>query len=414
MQEYTGWQYLLIDAYNHHQKALRTFEQRIAWTEEHLHMLEDMADTADDKPRYIKAVMAIRAAAKGDPIGHMVSLDASASGMQIMSAITGCKTGAAATGLIDPTAPSDAYSLCSSHMARILGRELHNQKSRLKNAVMTSLYGSVKEPEMEFGEGTEELDAFYQSMEQLAPGAVKLLEQLLMSWQPGTLIHEWQLPDGYEAKARVLEKVESRIRLEELEGASFTYRYHENQGKDWDRKNAANVVHSIDAYIMRSLVRRCSYCPETMEQAIAILNKERKRRKAMGYYTAPHSTGSAKFKYYTSLYRESRMPDLAILPHLTEKCVQFMESAHLEDLWRVVCQSHAHSPFSIVAVHDDFFCHPNNMNHLRRHYANIMADLADSNIIEWVLSQIHNTKGTYTKESENLGDLIRKSAYALH
>lgn len=53
------------------------------------------------------------------------------------------------------------------------------------------------------------------------------------------------------------------------------------------------------------------------------------------------------------------------------------------------------------------------MNTLRQHYINILAELADSYVIEDILNQITQTKQRLTKDCPNLGDLIRQSNYAL-
>lgn len=63
---------------------------------------------------------------------------------------------------------------------------------------------------------------------------------------------------------------------------------------------------------------------------------------------------------------------------------------------------------------DEFKCHANNMNWLRKHYVNIMADIADSEVLSDILNQLYGTVGGKAKKlSNNLGDLIRKSNYAL-
>ncbi len=62
---------------------------------------------------------------------------------------------------------------------------------------------------------------------------------------------------------------------------------------------------------------------------------------------------------------------------------------------------------------DEFKCHPNHMNHLRQQYINVFADLAESNILSDILSQIHGCKGTFPKLSDNLGEITRGSNYAL-
>jgi hypothetical protein len=109
---------------------------------------------------------------------------------------------------------------------------------------MTAFYGSKAEPVKEFGDGTPELHAFYEAMYQLAPGPTMLLDTLLNSWQPWALSHEWQLPDGFEAKVKVIQKVKKRIEVDELNHSTFTYTYYINEGEERGVKNAANVIHS--------------------------------------------------------------------------------------------------------------------------------------------------------------------------
>ena len=75
------------------------FEARIAWVKSNYLILESFNELAEDKPLYIKAVQALRDVVAGKPTGHLVALDATCSGIQIMSAITGCVRGADATGL---------------------------------------------------------------------------------------------------------------------------------------------------------------------------------------------------------------------------------------------------------------------------------------------------------------------------
>lgn len=122
MNKYTGWQYLLIDAANQFGLDKLLFEERIQWAEDHLHKLEALADQGKKKtrPLYIKAVQAIRKAQRGEPSGHLVGFDGVCSGVQIMSAVTGCYAGAKATGLVDTGERPDAYDAVTDEMNRIL------------------------------------------------------------------------------------------------------------------------------------------------------------------------------------------------------------------------------------------------------------------------------------------------------
>jgi hypothetical protein len=72
-----------------------------------------------------------------------------------------------------------------------------------------------------------------------------------------------------------------------------------------------------------------------------------------------------------------------------------------------------YQPFELVTVHDEFKAHPNNLNHVREQYRQILAEIADSNVLDDLLSQLYKSSVSFNKMSFNLGDLIRKSEYAL-
>ena len=418
MQTFTGWQYLLIDAANQfgHDKML--FNDRIAWAELNLHHLEDLAIAAETQPLYMKAVQAIRKAQKGIPSGHLVGFDACCSGIQVMSAITGCVAGATATGLVDPTVRADAYTQTTKLMQEVLGKSFTVSRSDAKSALMKCYYGSKKAPIEVFGEDTPELDAFYEAAFKVAPGAWELLQDLLASWQPYALSHEWKLPDGYDAKVKVMNEVKDkngnspRIEVDELDHATFTYVYYENKGSKTGLSNAANVIHSIDAYVLRCIHRRCNYDRRYVIQAVDALLSEQGLR--IDGYTSQCEGATGKLKYYIDQYERSGMADVVALGCIVDgHQTQYLSNAHIEALMAIAEGMLEYEPFEVVTIHDEFKCHPNNMNYLRQQYINIFAELAESNILVDLLSQIHGAKGTYPKLSNNLGDLIRGSNYAL-
>ena len=419
MTEYTGWEYLLIDVANNSNLSLdkEIFEDRIKWVEDNLDSLELLSagQLWKERPMYIKAVSAIRKVQKGKPTGHLVGFDAVCSGMQIMSALTGCIAGATATGLVDPTRRADAYTDCTNIMAKKLGNTsaVFGTRAKVKQAVMTSLYGSKQEPKKEFGEGTPELEAFYKAMYELCPGACDLLDDLLNSWQPYAKYHEWRLPDGFLAHVKVMQKVEGcRIEVDEIDHATFTYEYYVNEGEKKGVKNAANVIHSIDAYVLRSLIRRCNYEEERVLSVFECIALELMHRLEQECEHSP-VMATPETDYYAEHYQRSKMADIVILPYLDADTVQALSTDHLKSLQKILNTMLEHDSFQIVTVHDDFKCHPNNMNYLRAHYRDIIAELADSNLIGDILGQLHGMKGTYQKLSQNLGDQIRQSNYAL-
>jgi len=413
MQLFTGWEYLLIDAANHAGYDKELFEARIQWAQDNLADLESLVDQADCPALYTKAVMAIRKAQRGEPTGHRVGLDAVCSGLQIMSALTGCISGAAATGLIDPNRRADAYTDLTSIMRRFIPGLPDSERGKIKNACMTSLYGSKAEPKKEFGDGTDELNAFYKSMYIMAPGACDLLSDLLDSWQPYALSHDWKLPDGFDARVPTREVVEKRIEVAELGGTRFTYQYKENVGLEYDRKNAANMVHSVDAYLLRSLIRRCNYDHKVMSWAASYIELVLLERSLGTSMQTSDDWLNEDFLRLRERYEATNMPDVRILDYVQEFEMRAMTTQHLKALAKIVNQMLEHKPFPVIAIHDEFTAHANNINHLRAHYIEIMAGLADSTILDDIFQHLHGTACNYTKLSTNLADKIRQSNYAI-
>ena len=418
MKTFTGWEYLLIDVCNQFGGDKLLFEQRIAWAEENLDRLESLVEFAETKPLYMKGVQAIRKAQKGIPTGHLVEMDACCSGIQIMSAMTGCIAGAMSTGLIDPNVRADAYSTLTVTMNEILhaqGSSVDVQRSDAKAALMTTMYGSKAKPVEIFGEKTPELDAFYQSAQKIAPGAWELLSDLKHAWQPYALYHAWKLPDGYGARIKVMEKKESRIEVDELDHATFTYEYYVNEGTKKGISLPANVTHSVDAYVLRSIHRRCNYDKDVVLRAMGFLLDEQDARLQGFAEQQPRvQCEHDKLDYYLTQYERSGMPDVIILNHITTAYdAQYLSDALIAKLLEIIESMLAHKPFPVISVHDAFKCHPNHMNHLRQHYINIFAELAESNILSDILSQIHGCKGSFPKLSNDLAEKIRGSNYAL-
>lgn len=411
MQMFTGWEALLIDVANQYGKDKLLFEERIQWATDNLNKLESLASEAETKPLYMKAVMAVRKAQQGIPSGHLVGFDGVCSGVQIMSALTGCEAGADNTGLINPNKRADAYAATTDTMNQILGGGVEVSRKDAKRALMTSCYGSKATPKEVFGEDTPELNAFYQAMMIVAPGAWQLLQVLLESWNPYALFHSWKLPDGFDAKVKVMTKQETRIEVDELDHASFTYQYYVNEGTKKGLSNVANVVHSVDAYVLRTMHRRCNYDATVVNAAYGTMLREIEVRK-LGY-TRNAVDYETKLGYYIQQWERSTVADVVILPYITLENVGQLPNDLLNKLMELVKGMLKYKPFPLVTIHDEFKCHPNNVNYMRWQYKEILADLADSLLLDDLLTQIYQTKVSFDKLSPNLGDKIRKATYAL-
>ena len=408
---YTGYEYLLIDAANQFNIGKVSFEESIKWAKDNMRNLWDMVADADKPALFIKSLMAIDKVRNKQATGHMIHMDGSASGIQIMSAITGCMSGSEATGLINPWQPSDAYGILTDTMTSILGEVISVDRADAKQAMMTSFFGSEAMPKNIFGEDTKELAAFYEAAVIVAPGAWELLQDLLASWKPYALSHEWIMPDGFEVKIKVMTKKETRIEVDELDNATFTYEYYVNEGTKFGLSNCANVTHSIDAYIVRSMHRRCNYDKDLVKRVQGALILELVERHN-GSVIDMDPMESIVASYYDS-YLINDIVDVVILPYLNTGNISKMSSEYISRLLNIIADMLVYEPFELVTIHDSFGSSPNNVNWVRFQYKEILAELADSNILDDLLSQLYDTDGTFPKLSANLSKSIRNSNYAL-
>ena len=412
MQFFTGFEYLCIDLANAFGLDKLLFPERIQWARDNMDQSEALADQAETKPLYIKALMAIRKAQAGLPTGHMVGVDGCCSGIQVMSVLTGCIEGAKSTGLIIPNHRADAYTKTTALMIEELGGVLAVSRKDAKDSLMHSFYGSKKTPKDVFGEDTPELAAFYEAAQKVAPGAWELLQDLLAAWQPYALSHEWKLPDGFDARVKVMTKKEARIEVDELDHASFTYEFYENEGTKKGISLPANVVHSCDAYILRAMHRRCNYDRSQAEYASQCIQMELIQRD-MGTATTSDEFMTEKLAYYIAQYQRSGLADIVILPYLDQATVSCLSTEHLQWLARTLEGMLQYQPFELVTVHDEFKAHPNNINWVRWQYKEILADIAEANVLDDLLRQIYGVPGSFNKLSFNLADLIREGSYGL-
>ncbi len=401
MINYTPLEYIKIDIANQYGLDKQSFPQRLAWVNR-VKDLHKYVDKADKPYQYMAAVQALEDAKASIPTGHMVGLDACSSGIAIMGICMGCKTTSTNTGVVGQKR-KDMYTECHKEMNKHIVSDV--PRNDVKAAQMTFYYGSAAEPKAIFGEGTDELTAFYQAQETVAPGAVWLMNELLNSWQPMALNHSWLMPDGFQVITPVLQKTKAKIEIDELNHASIQYVYEVNKGTKKGLSVAANAVHSIDAFIVRELVRRCMYNKTQLKKAAKILVSK------LSHLVTPIRT---KLPQAEQAWKDYGFISLAGIETITIKSVIQLSKDYCIELLCLINEVLNYPTFEIITIHDEFKCHPNHMNRLREIYVSIMAELAESNIMECIIQQIRNDPHYSIKKlSNNLGDHIRESEYFL-
>jgi hypothetical protein len=407
---YTGLEYLQIDIASQFGLDKLNFEPRIAWCVKNEPQLEALIPKADDPFRYAAAVIAYRDTKAGKPTGHLVGLDACASGMQIMSAITGCPTGASNTGLTGQSR-KDVYTIGTKVMNDVLVKNgftgTSQPRSIVKPATMTLYYGSKAEPRNAFGEGTVELTAFYKAQSIVAPGAFELISTLIGTWQPYAEEHRWTMPDNFHVRNKVTVLRDTKIEVDELDHACFVYRHEANAGTKAGLANAANVVHSIDGFVNRELCYRCNHDHLLPIARGLIINEldARAKRTFLPY--------QGDIPVIEQLAKRHNFISLSGIEYITARTVHKFGSKYLRDMLNLIDDTIMNAAFEVITVHDEFKAHANNMNRVRKVYIEIFAELAESTILNAILSELTGEVYTIQPIDPNLGDKIRLGNYAI-
>jgi len=263
MQKFTGLEYIKIAIANAAGNDKMTWDERIQWTDTLFKYgnVPGAISEADEPLLMQKGINAYHDAIAGTPTGFIMGLDATASGLQVMACVIGCVTTATNVNLINTVCGTrkDIYLKVATTMTRIaqvLGEVF--TRGQVKKPVMTTFYGSMNQPKEVFGEDTPEIKAFYKTLERELPGACEVMGDIQGCWQPDVLEHSWPLPDGHMAKVKVMNMVDKKIEVDELNHATFTHRIEVNSPSKKGLSLAANVIHSIDGWIVREMIRRAN------------------------------------------------------------------------------------------------------------------------------------------------------------
>ncbi len=255
MQLFSGMDYLRIAVANAYGLDGQNWQDRIDWTNNNSAILDGLAEQAKEPMLYRKALLAYEDAQKGHATGYIMGLDATASGIQIMACLSGCRKSAENANLGDLTDRQNVYQNVTDRMNTGLSTPVFDI-SQIKKPVMTTCYGSKAQPKQVFGEDTEELALFYDTLDVVIPGCIQTLAVIQSCWQPTAIEHSWTMPDGHAVVVPVTVETECKIEIDELDHATFTHRGTLVAPQQKGISLAANVVHSVDAYIAREMSRR--------------------------------------------------------------------------------------------------------------------------------------------------------------
>lgn len=244
MQQFSGIDYIKIDIANQYGLDKQTWFERISWVNNNdIYRIDSFMDRADEPLLMRKTINALMDAEAGIPTGFIMGLDSTSSFLQIMSLMIGDPIGAANSNLINTGERVDFYTKITKEINEIVTVDV--PRDRIKEAGMPHFYNSKAEPKNVFGEGTPELAAFYKVVNKLAPGAEEVMGIINSCWNPNTLEHAWRLPDGCWSKVKVMEPVDKKIEIDELNHATFTHRAYINRPSEYGTSLVAIALMAI-------------------------------------------------------------------------------------------------------------------------------------------------------------------------
>ena len=367
-QALNGMQFLMAEVACKYDKTLekKTWNERLAAFKTLDFDNPKIFSSASNPIGMRAAFLGYRETLAGLPTGYMISLDATSSGLQLLSLLVSCPNSWSLCGG-DDTHCKSAYTAIYDAMG--VGNKL--TVKQVKNAIMTAFYGSTSIPERTFG---EDIDTFYDTMEDMAPGAWQLNLDLQALWgrvKGGD--YGWVLPDNFHAyiETKVAEQQPFTLLGKNLEITKYV-----DGRPEFHKGLGPNIIHSVDGFVVHEMGRRCMFSPKKILSILELIQAGK-----------THGTGgksSHMVQILWNWFKETGFLSTRIFDYLYDDTIGYVDSGHILEL----INSLPMKPFKLVTNHDCFRCHPNYGNDMRLQYNRILADINDSTMLRSIASQI--------------------------
>lgn len=398
-QTFTGVEYLKIDIANNFGLDKLDWQDRLSWFHKNEHQLDALLNQAKEPALFYASIKAYRDVQAGKPIGYMISLDATSSGLQLLAALTCDRRAAALCNVIDTGHREDAYTNIFQMMQKVIPQTATICRDDVKDAIMTAFYNSTAVPKRVFGEGVL-LQVFYETLRREAPTAWALNEAMLTLWNPRGYSHDWVLPDNYHVHVDVITPMKESI---QFMGDNIDVYYNVNAPQLKGRSLGANMIHSIDGMIVRELTRRCDYDLGSIMKLRNVIN----RPSLWENNTLTNDDHMVLVLW--DHYKKTGYLSARILDHLK---AENMGHVNANDI-TVLIDSLPVKPFKVVSIHDCFRCLPHYGDYLRIQYNYQLMLIAKSTMLNSILSQITGKPITVPKQDPGLYVDILTTNYAL-
>lgn len=268
----SGLRYLKIDIANCYGLDKKSYQERIDYVSGNT--IEDLIqneENADSMYEYRNAIEAyIEATELGKPVEHITYLDCTNQALQLYAVLTSCKDTAYLCNISSGNELTDAYGVLANAMNELSGLDIFD-RNNCKKALMTTLYGKM-DGESEiikyFLENgivyddkitDEELKTTFQTaMRVIAPHAMRAMDVLQSLNHAEIDTYYWTMPDGFKVKYDVKSTQKLDISCKTKSGVKFHFDRDVQiyKGSEFNRGMSPNVIHSVDGYVAREMIRR--------------------------------------------------------------------------------------------------------------------------------------------------------------
>ena len=156
--------------------------------------------------------------------------------------------------------------------------------------------------------------------------------------------------------------------------------------------------------LVREMNRRCNYDPLRVDMVRQLLAG----KDPVFLGTSGHIDDEMVSLLWQH-YLDSGFLSARILDHLNKDNLHIVQKGHIQEL----VDSLPAKPFKILTVHDCFRCLPNQGNDMRWQYTNLLALVAKSELLSFILSQLMGQHVPVNKFDPHMWKEVMNSDYAI-
>lgn len=277
------------------------------------------------------------------------------------------------------------------------------EKDIKKACVMQFTYGGNSYCVSHLGSDIHEFHRLYKEN---LPLVFTFRNACVAGWNDEALAYSWSLPDGFQVNMECTKPIseipdfcDTRIELE-IQGKRhhikpfWSINTPLQKGELGTKGIGANLIHSIDAYIMRELVRRCHGQFRTDIESVTIGELK--------------CSSNAKVIY--SMWQQTKMVSLNILNEL--KKGDSIPQEYYDAIKDTMLTLPEHS-FYIKPIHDEFCCRVEFRDEMVKVYNCLLVELYNSSYAEYAAKELE-LKLEYGKANPKVTKELFENDYLLH